>query len=258
MRFPRWITWLGAPIFAVTPASADQNKTYTYDVLGRLVQVARSGTVNNGATECYAYDPANNRSNVTVQTTSDCAAVTLTLSPTALANGTIGTAYSQSITTSGWTTPYTYATTAGALPAGLSLSSSGVLSGTPTTAATSNFTITATDSASHTGNRAYSLTVASSGNQPPHAVNDTGSQQKCTSKTYNVVANDTDPEGNYPLVVVSVTGTNFSVVSSTSVEFDAANVGGVGTYTVRDSLGATNTATLSVSVTGSCTSLVGS
>jgi hypothetical protein len=78
------------------------------------------------------------------------------LSPAALPNGAVGTAYSQTITASGRASPYTYATTAGALPAGLSLSSSGVLSGTPTTAGTSNFTITATDGASHTGNRAYS------------------------------------------------------------------------------------------------------
>lgn len=53
-------------ISVATAASASETITYTYDALGRLVQVARSGTVNNGASAGYTYDPANNRTNVTV------------------------------------------------------------------------------------------------------------------------------------------------------------------------------------------------
>ncbi|CAC9688179.1 putative Ig domain-containing protein [Delftia tsuruhatensis] len=53
--------------------------------------------------------------------------------------------------------------TASSLPAGLSLSSGGVISGTPTAAGTFNFTATATDSSTgtgpFTGQRAYTLTV---------------------------------------------------------------------------------------------------
>jgi len=37
------------------------------------VKVARSGTVNNGISACYAYDKADNRNNVTATTASDCA-----------------------------------------------------------------------------------------------------------------------------------------------------------------------------------------
>ena len=47
------------------PAAATETITYTYDALGRLVSVTRSGTVNNGASASYSYDPANNRTNVT-------------------------------------------------------------------------------------------------------------------------------------------------------------------------------------------------
>lgn len=47
-------------------ASADELITYTYDARGRLVQVSRSGAVNNGVQANYAYDKADNRSNVTV------------------------------------------------------------------------------------------------------------------------------------------------------------------------------------------------
>lgn len=48
------------------PASAAETITYTYDARGRLVQVARSGTVNNGVNASYSYDNADNRTNVTV------------------------------------------------------------------------------------------------------------------------------------------------------------------------------------------------
>jgi len=88
---------------------------------------------------------------------------TITLSPSALTNATVATAYSQTITASGGTAAYTYAVTSGALPAGLTLSSGGALSGTPTAGGTFNFTVTATDSSTgsgpYTGSRAYTLVV---------------------------------------------------------------------------------------------------
>jgi YD repeat-containing protein len=46
-------------------AEAAETITYTYDARGRLVQVAHSGSVNNGVTTSYSYDHANNRSNKT-------------------------------------------------------------------------------------------------------------------------------------------------------------------------------------------------
>ena len=93
------------------------------------------------------------------------AAPTIALTPTTLTGATAGVAYSQAITASGGVTPYSYSITAGALPAGLTLSSSGTLSGTPSAGGTFTFTVTATDSTTgtgspFTGSRAYSLTVA--------------------------------------------------------------------------------------------------
>src|SRR5262249_53086043 len=63
------------------------------------------------------------------------------------------------ITASGGTAPYTFAVTAGALPAGLMLASDGTITGTPTAAGTFTFTLTATDADSFTGSQGYSLTV---------------------------------------------------------------------------------------------------
>jgi len=50
--------------FAV-PASAAETITYSYDARGRLKQVVRTGTVNNGVTTAYTIDKANNRTNKT-------------------------------------------------------------------------------------------------------------------------------------------------------------------------------------------------
>ena len=69
------------------------------------------------------------------------------ITTTSLPNGNAGTAYSQALSATG-TTPITWSVNSGALPTGLSLNSStGVVSGTPTTAGTYNFTIKATNSA---------------------------------------------------------------------------------------------------------------
>jgi|WetSurMetagenome_2_1015567.scaffolds.fasta_scaffold10127_3 hypothetical protein len=89
----------------------------------------------------------------------------ITLSPSSLPSGTVGAAYSQAITAAGGAAPYTYTKTAGTLPSGLSLSSGGVLSGTPTTQGTFAFTVTAADAHSCMGTMAHSVTVGSGGCQ---------------------------------------------------------------------------------------------
>jgi hypothetical protein len=76
-----------------------------------------------------------------------------------LAAGSVGAAYSQTLAGSGGTTPYSWSVTSGTLPAGLTLSSAGVLSGTPTTSGTSNFTVTLTDAAGGTASKAFALTI---------------------------------------------------------------------------------------------------
>jgi hypothetical protein len=84
----------------------------------------------------------------------------LAVTTTGLPGGVVGTAYSATLTASGGTAPYTWAVTVGTLPAGLSLASStGVISGTPTTAATSPFTVQATDQVAATATAALSITI---------------------------------------------------------------------------------------------------
>jgi YVTN family beta-propeller protein len=80
----------------------------------------------------------------------------ITSTSEALAGEVVDTAYSATITASG-TGPITFTVTAGALPAGLTLdTSTGTVSGPPTTAGSATFTITATNTA---GSDPLSFTV---------------------------------------------------------------------------------------------------
>ncbi len=83
--------------------------------------------------------------------------VVSTASP--LPGGTVDSAYSTTLAATGGTGPYTWAVTAGSLPAGLSLAADGSLTGTPTEDGTFNFTVTATDTFDATGSKALELTI---------------------------------------------------------------------------------------------------
>jgi len=75
--------------------------------------------------------------------------------------GTVGTATSLQLTASGGTAPYTWSATG--LPAGLSISSSGLISGTPTTAGSYSVTATARDATGATGSATFAWTISGSG-----------------------------------------------------------------------------------------------
>ena len=83
----------------------------------------------------------------------------ITISTTSLPGGTVGTAYSATLAATGGTPPYTWSATS-ALPPGLSLSSSGSISGTPTTAGNYNVTIRVADTKQVLATQSFALTIA--------------------------------------------------------------------------------------------------
>jgi hypothetical protein len=86
------------------------------------------------------------------------------ITTSSLLNAQQKAAYSATLLASGGTPPYTWSIVAGSLPAGLTLgASSGVISGTPTTSGTYNFTVQVTDSSSQTATQALSITVSAGG-----------------------------------------------------------------------------------------------
>jgi hypothetical protein len=89
------------------------------------------------------------------------------ITTTSLPNGTVNKAYSASIYASGGCTPYTWTITSGSLPAGItkkvsSTTTSLNLSGTPTSAATSSFTVAAKGCGGNLSTHSYKIVIQSS------------------------------------------------------------------------------------------------
>jgi hypothetical protein len=83
----------------------------------------------------------------------------LSITTTALPAATAGAAYTATLTATGGTPPYTWSIASGTLPAGLTLTpGTGVISGTPSTAGTSSFTVMVTAGGQNVS-QALSITV---------------------------------------------------------------------------------------------------
>jgi hypothetical protein len=144
---------------------------------------------------------------------------TLQVTTTSLTGATTSTSYSATlVATGGSGSGYAWSITTGSLPAGLTLSTAGVISGTPTTAGTSSFTVQVKDSSSNTATEAMTLVVSS-------------------GTTSN--ANPVGPSGTWTLVFedqftgTAINGANWAVLqgaSINSVTTSAANVSVSGGY----------------------------
>jgi hypothetical protein len=78
-----------------------------------------------------------------------------------LLNGNVNASYSRTLYATGGTIPYTWSATSGTLPIGLSLdSSSGTITGTPTAAGTSDFTVHVTGHDGATSTASLSITIS--------------------------------------------------------------------------------------------------
>lgn len=99
---------------------------------------------------------------------------TLTITTLTLPPATQNSAYSQTLARTGGTAPFTWDNNSGgsslgaAACTGLSISVAGVVSGTPTTTGTCNFTAKITDTAAATDTQALSIVVAAAGAAGPH------------------------------------------------------------------------------------------
>ena len=121
---------------------------------------APTGGLSAGTHSWYvvAVDAVGNQSAPSAPITFNVVLVVIT--QTTVPNGAVASAYDQTLTATGGAAPYSFVISAGALPAGLSLNTSGRLSGTPTAGGVFNFTVRATDSVSQSATQAFSLTIA--------------------------------------------------------------------------------------------------
>jgi large repetitive protein len=111
-----------------------------------------SGTPTTGGTASFTVKVTDSESPaVSVsQAFSIAVQAPLSITTTSLSAANIGVSYSTQLTASGGVSPYIWSISAGALPVGLTLSSSGLISGTPTASGSFSFTIQVVDSATVT------------------------------------------------------------------------------------------------------------
>lgn len=270
---------LAATLAAPASAPAAETIGYSYDVHGRLTRAARTGPTN--LTTQYQHDLADNRTSRWTGSGTPPAppppappAFSIdhvatgegnVLAFTVTRHGSINASYSVG-----------YATAAGTATAGSDFTAaSGSLSFGP-----DDFTRTVAVPSVHdsTFEADETLFVNLSGatggatiidaqglgtilnndssNQPPVAANDFGTTARCTEGvSVNVVANDSDPDGNLPLGIASIQSVSFGSAfaeSATHIHYTPSGQTGTAAivYRVADSLGATAQATLSINVTG--------
>jgi len=179
---------------------------------------------------------------------------TITTPAGTLPGATFGAAYTASLAATGGITPYTWSITQGALPTGLSISSTtGAISGSSTAAGTASFTVTITDSGSPalTASSAFTLTTV----YPPLSVTTTSLPNGVEGTAYSATLAATGG---------SSTGYTWSVLSGTGLSAVGLTLSPSGAITgtpnagenavpftvqVTDSAGNKATATLTLTVT---------
>jgi len=129
---------------------------YTWSVAsGTLpdgLSLSSAGAISGTPTAAGTFDftgQVNDGKNTLTQALSivvaEAAPVALAITTTSLPDGTVNQTYNATLEATGGTENYSWSVASGTLPDGLSLSSAGAISGTPTAAGTSNFTVAVND-----------------------------------------------------------------------------------------------------------------
>ena len=171
----------------------------------------------------------------------------LTITTSSLPAWTAGVAYSQTLAAAGGTSPYTWSIASGPLPAGLSLSSSGTISGTPTTAGGPTSVIfRVTDSTGAAVTKSLSITI-----NIPLSIGTSSLPNGTVGVTYSQTLSPTG--GSSPYIWSAVSGTlpvGLSLNSAGVISGIPTAAGGPTsvTFRVTDSTSATATKSLSITV----------
>lgn len=259
----------------VDPAISSETSTYTYDALGRLVNTSNAGGPRNGSTTSSRYDPAGNRAAMSVNQAlpTENTAVTFSISgPGTVAKGSSATFSIAKTGPASATVTLNYATADGLATSPTNYTgSSGTLSfrpwetlktiGIPTVddglaspARTFSMAVSAPSPGGSVSTSSATATIAASTGNAPVANNDYATVGVCDGIYINLTANDTDPNGGYPLTIVGLTSPSkgsASIVNASTIYYNISfnGPGAVAmSYTVKNTAGYTATAIVTINI----------
>lgn len=200
----------GAGLLALAPALATETITYAYDELGRLHQVAHSGSVNGGVSATYNLDLADNRTSVAVSV--PVALPTLSIGN---ANATEGSAITFTVTRSSGTgsSSVIYGTSDGTARAGTDYTTA---SGTLNFVAGDTFktfTVPTIDNALVDGNRNFTVNLSSASGATIATGQATGTVNDNDSPSLSISGGNTIEGGQITFTVTRSSGSGTSSVS---------------------------------------------
>ena len=167
----------------------------------------------------------------------------------ALPSGTPQSAYSTTLAATGGTAPYVWSVTKGSLPVGLTISSSGVISGTPTQAGASPFTVQVTDSSSPTATASANLSITVDAAAQSPSVTTTSLANATTGTAYSTTLQATGGTTPYNWIVSAGTlPAGLTLAASTGVILGTPITAGTVSFTVQVTDAANNMGTKALSI----------
>jgi subtilisin family serine protease len=186
----------------------------------QVAQTLTAGAVGNALSSVGAGSP-----NLLLQSRLTPGPSAPSITTSALPNGSVDAAYTASLAAVGGSAPYTWSATG--LPAGLSLSNDGTLSGTPESAGSSTATFTVTGADALASSRTLSITIDPPRDVTPPAI-DALSFTRSTSGPWNVVsvAWSVSDETNLAHVRIEALAANGSVLASSETNVSGSSAEG--------------------------------
>jgi len=161
-----------------------------------------------------------------------------------LAAGTTSTAYSQTLTSTGGTGAHTWSLTSGSLPNGLTLSSGGLISGSPTATGSFTFEVTATDTESESASKSFTVSVAD-----PVSVTTSSLPSGVTGTAYSQSMAATGGTGTFTWARTAGTLPNGLTLNAAGLLSGTPTAGGTFSFTVTATDGAGRTGSKAMTMT---------